>query len=286
MKKYLYLFIILSSLQGLFQNAEAGIVVRDSLSSEILGAEKYYSVYLPDAFFKDRTKQFPVLYLLHGLTDDDTAWSQKGQMERVCDELMVSGEVQPMVVIMPGCGGEDTKSVWNGFFNMPGWSVEDFFFKELMPQAEEKYRADSQRRAIAGLSMGGGGSVGYALRHPNTFSSCYAMSAWLLSDEKSLQSETRPGQEKFAALVCAVGEHNPIEFLNNASKESLDSLRNIKWFIDCGDDDFLLRENLQFYETLRKHRIGAQLRVRDGWHSWEYWHNSLRLCLPFVSRNF
>lgn len=285
MKKYLLCLLLLLPAFLPTPQAQAGRIVRDSLRSEVLGVTKFFSVYLPDAYFRNASDKFPVLYLLHGLTDDDRAWSQKGQMERVCDELMASGEACPMVVIMPGCGGEDTRNIWNGYFNMPGWNAEDYFFNELLPSAEAKYRGDGQHRAIAGLSMGGGGSVGYALRHPATFSSCYAMSAWLYNDD-NLQSRNRPGQEKFAALVEAVNQHNPINFLDSASDDIHLSLRNIKWFIDCGDDDFLLEQNLMLYRALRKHRIDAQLRVRDGWHSWEYWHNALRLCLPFASRNF
>ncbi|MBR1594327.1 MAG: esterase family protein [Alloprevotella sp.] len=281
MKKLIILLCVLSASISM----QAGRVVRDSLSSRILGVTKYYSVYLPDAYLHEPSRKFPVLYLLHGLTDDDRAWSQKGQMERVCDELMASGEARPMVVIMPGAGGEDTKNIWNGYFNMPGWNYEDFFFQELMPTAEAKYRYDGQHRAVAGLSMGGGGSVGYALRHTETFSSCYAMSAWLRADE-SLQSRNRPGQEKFAALVEAVIAYDPIAYLGDATPERLEAIRNVKWFIDCGDDDYLLSQSLDFYAALRSHKVAAQLRVRDGWHSWEYWHNALRLCLPFVSRNF
>lgn len=259
-------------------------VVRDSIKSDTLGAVRYYTIYLPDGFYRETNHHYPVLYLLHGFTDDDRAWQDKGQMDRVADELIASGEIQPMVIIMPNAGGPDTKNIWNGYFNMPGWAYEDFFYQELLPAVEKKYRAGGSReqRAVAGLSMGGGGSVGYALGHPNMFSSCYAMSAWLTAQARP----DAPLDDKVAQVTNAVAKHNPFDKLNHASEEELSVLRQVKFFIDCGDDDFLFEQNINLYKELRMKRFNAQLRVRDGGHTWEYWHNALRLCLPFVSRNF
>lgn len=283
MKKLLILLCVLFASISM----QAGRIVRDSLQSKVLGTVRHYSVYLPDAYFMQQERHFPVLYLLHGLSDDDRSWTQKGQVERVCDQLMAGGEIQPMIVVTPEAGGEDTKSIWNGYFNMPGWNYEDFFFQEFMPEVEKKYRAGGSRdkRAISGLSMGGGGCMGYALRHTQDFSSCYAMSAWLYNDEK-LSPHHRPGQEKFAALVNAVNEHDPVVFLEKADAKTLEGVKQVAWFLDCGDDDFLLEQNLNLYTRMRSLRIPAQLRVRDGWHSWEYWHSALYLSLPFASRNF
>ena len=72
----------------------------------------------------------------------------------------------------------------------------------------------------------------------------------------------------------------------NADDATLDRLRTVKWFIDCGDDDFILDLSLQMYQTMRRKRVPCELRVRDGVHNWEYWHLALRLSLPFASRNF
>ena len=169
---------------------------------------------------------------------------------------------------------------------MPGWSYEAFFFNELMPVVEKKYRARSNRewRAIAGLSMGGGGSVGYALRHPETFCACYAMSAWL-GNNKQLQHAKQDSKSKFYYLQAAVDSLAATKVLKAASADERKDISNVAWFIDCGDDDFLLDQSLEFYQTMRHLRIPAQLRVRDGNHNWEYWHNASRICLPFVSRN-
>ena len=261
-----------------------GAIRRDSLYSNILGVQKYYTVYLPQSFKADAQDHYPVLYLLHGLTDNDHAWTQKGQMERVLDELIAVGEIPPMVVIMPNAGDRDTRRVWNGYFNMPGWRYEDFFFQELLPAVEAKYRAGGSKaqRAVAGLSMGGGGSVGYAISHPDLFCACYAMSAWLDGEHR----DNVDADDKMSHLNNAVHDHNPIKILENADEQQLTAIRSVRWYIDCGDDDFLLEQNVNLMLQMRKSKVQHQLRVRDGSHNWEYWHNALRLCLPFVARSF
>ena len=269
------------------QQSFAGIIVNDTIQSEILGQAMPITVYLPKEFKQNPERHFPVLYLLHGLTDNERAWMDKGQMDRVADELMASGEAEPMVIVMPCAGGADIRNVWNGYFNMEGWNYEDYFFKELLPSVEQKYRAGGKReqRAVAGLSMGGGGSVNYALRHPDMFCACYAMSAWLESNN-FLRASDKRATDKFSLLVEAVDKLAAVKLLDAMSKEDLNTLRTVAWFIDWGDDDFLLEQSENLHMKLRHLRIPAQFRVRNGDHNWEYWHNALRLCLPFVSRNF
>ncbi len=284
MKRYFFLFCLL--LAPVF-SARAGMVVTDSLRSEILGTQVKYNVYLPNGFAQ-ADRRFPVVYLLHGLSDDYTAWMSRGNMQTVADELIGTGEACEMVIVMPNAGGPDTHNMWNGYFNMPGWRYEDFFFQEFMPAVESKYRiiSDKGHRAVMGLSMGGGGSTVYAQRHPDMFSSCYAMSAWL--DNRSDAGVRRDEQKKDCLYyVCeAVHEHSALDFVDNADEETLSRLRTVHWFIDCGDDDFLLDLNVAFHQKMRNRGVKSELRVRNGVHNWEYWHLALRWSLPFASRNF
>ena len=161
MKKTLTLLSLALLLPAL--SASAGKVVTDSLQSAVLNARVMYNVYLPDGF-DTSGKQYPVVYLLHGLSDDYESWVKKGNMQIVADELIGTGEASEMVIVMPNAGGPDTHHTWNGYFNMPGWHYEDFFFQEFIPAVESKYRiyGDKGHRAIMGLSMGGGGSTVYA----------------------------------------------------------------------------------------------------------------------------
>lgn len=281
MKKILFaVFMTLA-----FLPLRAGKVVTDSLSSKILGTVVKYNVYLPSDY--NSAKLYPAVYLLHGLSDDYTAWIKRGNMQTVADELVRSGEARPMVIIMPNAGGPDTHNTWNGYFNMPGCSYEDFFFGELVPAVEKKYSCGGSkgRRAVMGLSMGGGGSTVYAQRHPDMFSSCYAMSAWL--DNKSDEVGYKKGSyDKLYLVGQAVRKHSALDYLDNADEATLEKLRTVAWFFDCGDDDFLLQQSMDLHMKMRARKVHSELRVRNGVHNWEYWHLALRLSLPFASRNF
>ena len=261
-----------------------GRIVTDSLESRILGAQVKFNVYLPDSY--DESAHYPVIYLLHGLSDTYTAWAEKGNMKLVADELIRSGECLPVVIVMPNAGGRPTGEVQNGYFNMPGWNYEDFFFTELMTSVEAEYHAGGSKgqRAVMGLSMGGGGSTVYCQRHPDKFSSCYAMSAWLDNKEEKVSVKDR--KDKLQIVCQSVCEHSAIDFIENADERTVEAMRTVKWFIDCGDDDFLLDLSVKLHQDYRARKIKSELRVRDGVHNWEYWHNALRTALPFASRNF
>ena len=284
MRRILLAACVLLCASGLFGRSR---IVTDTLSSTVLGRDVFVNVYLPDGFDKDEQQSYPVLYLLHGLYGTHMNWSEQGGLDLVLDELIGTGEAAKMVVIMPCAGDQDVHHVQNGYFNVADNPYEDFFFGELMPCVEAKYRCGGSKgmRAISGLSMGGGGSVVYAQRHPDLFSSCYAMSAWLDQPmEDSQDPETL--KDKMYITSISVRDHSALKFVEEADDETLAALRSLKWFVDCGDDDFLLRLNTEFYFKMRSKDIPCELRVRNGIHNWEYWHTALRLSLPFATRNF
>ncbi len=283
MRKILLTLSVLALLPAI--SANAGKIVTDSLSSNILGATIKYNVYLPDGFDKSET-QYPSVYLLHGLYGTYEDWVSKGTMKEVADELIRSGEARETVIFMPNAGNPDVSNYPNGYFNMPGWSYEDFFFKEFIPTVEKKYRCvgDKGHRAVMGLSMGGGGSTVYAQRHPDMFSSCYAMSAWL--DQQINPNTPEEKKDKFYYTCKAVREHSALDFVDNADDATLEALRTVKWFFDCGDDDFLVTLSFELHKKMALKRVKDELRVRDGIHNWEYWHTAFRTALPFASRNF
>lgn len=283
MKKY---FLSLIALLAFSVFANAGKVVTDSIYSNNLKCWQKYNVYLPTGFEKSE-KQYPVVYLLHGLYGSYFNWDKSGNMKLVADELISSGEADEMVIIMPNAGDYDVRNYQNGYFNVEDWPYEDFFFNELLPAAEKKYRVigDKEHRAIMGLSMGGGGSVVYSQRHPDMFSSCYAMSAWL--DNKMGEVGGNNQKKDKLYIVCeSVSEHSAINFVEKADDATIAKLRTVKWFIDCGDDDFLMDLSVLLYQKMRDKKIKAELRIRNGVHNWEYWHTALRMALPFASRNF
>ena len=283
MKKcFLSLIVLLAFSIG----ANAGKIVTDSIFSKNLNCWQKYNVYLPTGFEKS-DNQYPVVYLLHGLYGDYSNWDKSGGMKLIADELISSGEACEMVIVMPNAGNFDVRNYQNGYFNVEDWPYEDFFFQEFMPEVEKKYRiiGDKAHRAIMGLSMGGGGSVVYSQRYPDMFSSCYAMSAWL--DNETWQVGGKNLKKDKLFLVCESVKYNSaVKFVENADEDTVEKLRTVKWFIDCGDDDFLMDLSVRLYQEMRDKRIKAELRIRNGVHNWEYWHTALRMALPFASRNF
>ena len=280
MKKLLSILVLALAAMPL----NAGKIVTDSIDSKTLGATVKYNVYLPDGY-KAGT-QYPVLYLLHGFTDTYTAWKDKGGLQTVADELIASGEMVPMVVVMPNAGGPEVYETWNGYFNMPGWNYEDFFFGEFLPEVEKKYSCGGAkgRRAVSGLSMGGGGSLVYAQRHPDLFSSCYAMSPWL--DEKG--GEVGGDSEgDFLAVVCnSVRENSALDFVDRADESTVAALRTVRWTFDIGDDDWLLPLSVNMHYKMNARGIKNELRVRDGRHDWYYWPMVLHYALRWASVGF
>ncbi len=275
MKKTLFSVLIL-----LAYMCSAQTIEEKSMKSNILGCNKNYCIYLP-AGYAEGNEQYPILYLLHGLTDNHTAWRDRGNIKEIATEIIDKGDAQKMIIVMPDAG-----TTHDGYFNCDGWRYEDFFFTEFIPHIETNYRVkrDRKHRAIAGLSMGGGGTIGYALRHSDMFSSAYAMSALAGMVENSWISRDTDTRRRL--FMQSVVKHNNITFVENAGKELRDSIATVRWFIDVGDDDFLLENNFDFIKTLRKQFIPHQLRVRDGGHTWQYWQQALYIALPFISDGF
>ena len=116
-----------------FTAAAQGRIETFTLESDILGCEKSCSVYLPEGY-DDTTRDYPVLYLLHGASGYHGDWSEKGNMARITDEAIAAGMALPMIVIMPDASGTGPNYTGDhmGYFNVPGWDYERFFFEEFM----------------------------------------------------------------------------------------------------------------------------------------------------------
>ncbi len=269
----------------LFAKAQTG-KVQDNLSlpSKILKSDRKYAVYLPPDYDKS-DRSYPVLYLLHGAGDDQTGWVQFGEVLTIADKAINEGKATAMIIIMP-----DANTGTRGYVNNANgtWNYEDFFFQELMPYVEKKYRIKSEKRyrAIAGLSMGGEGSFTYALHHPELFSSACPLSAatgpLTLSDAKTWVSRSTPGIAD-SLIEKYYSRQSVVELVKNWP----DSMKkNVRWYIDCGDDDFLFEGNSLVHIAMRKRDIPHEFRIRNGAHNWTYWRESLPEVLAFVSMGF
>ena len=254
------------------------------MESKILKMERKFAIYLPPDY-ETSSRSYPVLYLLHVLGDDQTGWIQYGEVKKIADNSIKNGDATPMIIVMP-----DANTGRVGYFNIPSqkWMYEDFFFEELMPYVESKYRIKSGKRfrAISGLSMGGGGTLTYALHRPDLFSAAAPLSAGTGSTDvdESLERIKRYGIEFTREEMKNLLENN--HPLNLIKKMKLSDINSIRWYIDCGDDDYLFEDNSLLHIAFSKKGIKHEYRVRDGAHNWTYWRESLPLVLEFVSEGF
>ncbi len=281
--KFLLSLSSLFMLLGTTGFGQTGKVFDDlSMKSEILKGARKFAVYLPPDY-ETSNRSYPVLYLLHGAGDDQTGWVQFGEVLRITDKAIKDGTATPMIIVMP-----DANTGQRGYFNQGDWKYEDFFFKELMPYVEKKYRIKREKRyrAVAGLSMGGGGSFMYALHHPELFSSACPLSAYVgpLTLEQ-LKAQIKGSGKKYteAEVKTYFENHNAVELIKSMPEKDLKSVR---WYLDCGDDDFLFEGNSLAHIELKKKGIPHEYRVRDGAHNWTYWRASLPEVLRFVSEAF
>ena len=271
---------------GLLASAQPGKVFDDlSIPSKILKSDRKYAIYLPSGY-ENSQRSYPVLYLLHGATDNHTGWVQFGEVQRITDKAIEDGSATAMIIVMP-----DADTGQMGYFNniAGNWNYEDFFFQEFIPAIEKKYRikAQKQYRAVAGLSMGGGGSFMYALHHPELFSSACPLSAYVgplnMDEAKNRIKKTNPEITDEAKIKAYFENHNAIELVNRMPD---DQKKAVRWYIDCGDDDFLYEGNCLIHIAMRKKDIPHEFRVRDGVHNWTYWRDALPKVLEFVSEEF
>lgn len=261
-----------------------------SFESKIMDQAVAYSVYLPSDY-ADSDRSYPVVYLLHGYTDDETAWVQFGEVNFAVDRGIASGEIPPMIIVMPDGG---LTFYINDYKNEALW--EDMFIKEFMPRIESEYRIRRKKefRGIAGLSMGGYGSAILAMRYPELFAASAPLSAAFYTDEELTAMEADQYEKRYGILYGEglSGEERLTEHwqtysvIRQAQTLPVDRLKSVRWRIDCGDDDFLYKGNATMHIILRDRGVPHEYRVRDGAHNWTYWRTGISDALKFIGQSF
>src|SRR5271156_4696581 len=208
--------------------------------SAVVGDDRDYFVYTPPGYDPSAKKIYPVLYLLHGFSDDASGWTEVGRANIILDNLIAQGKAKPMLIVMTlGYGAPEIVSrTASAGLRDPGLRernytrFRDALFTEVIPQVEKQYRAASDRnaRAIAGLSMGGAESLYVGLNALDRFGWVGAFSAGGLSDD-------------LAATFPA---------LDSKANSEL----HLLW-IACGTDDRLIAANRKFREWLKSKDIRA-----------------------------
>lgn len=288
MKNFTFLILFFFSFQTMAQQG----LVKESLkiNSKAMGKEIKYNIYLP-ADYDKTNRSYPVLYLLHGYSDDETGWTQFGEVQHIADKAIGDGDAPAMIIVMPDAGvtfyinSADGKAKY-----------EDFFVTELIPHIESGYRVREKKefRAVAGLSMGGYGTMIMATKHPDLFAAAAPLSGAFWSDD---EISNMPAERYDGLLAGLFGKASPGKerLSENWYKNSIlkivettpvDKLKTVKYYIDCGDDDFLIKGNMNLHAAMTDKAIPHEFRVRDGGHTWTYWRTALPEVMKFVGQSF
>lgn len=256
-----------NSLPWQINDVPRGELHRHFYKSAAAGDERDFIVYTPPGYAATARKRYPVLYLLHGYSDDPTAWTAVGRANVILDNLIARGHAKPMLIVMPlGYGTMDVvKGGW-GRVRDPGlWqrNVDKFgatLLDEVIPQVEKNYRvaADHKSRAIAGLSMGGTESLVVGLNHLDRFAWIGAFSSGGLSTNFVAQ---------FPALDAKANE----------------KLR-LLW-VSCGRDDRLITSNQQLCAWLKEKGVHYEWVETPGIHSFRVWRRNLAEFAPRLFQN-
>src|SRR5258705_1430480 len=252
--------------------------------SKLVGKSLPYNVLLPVNYDQPntRTKRYPVIYLLHGLTGHYTNWLEK-------TKLVDYTAPYEFIIVMPeGNDGWYTDSA-----SVPTDKYESYILKELIPDVEKRFRASSEResRAIAGLSMGGYGALKFGVKHPEMFVFAASLSgaldaaSWTEADLKGLEFIWRTLQPVFGAEKSEARAANDLRKLfSELTAQRIAALPYV--YVDCGTEDGLLEINRSFVDILTKQKIPHEYRQLPGNHSWTYWDAQVQEVLRIASKRF
>ena len=217
--------------------------------SKTVGADRKALIYTPPGYSPE--KKYPVLYLLHGIGGDEKEWFNQGQPQVILDNLYAEKKVEPMIVVLPnGRAMKDDRATGDVYGKAAAFATfEQDLLKDLIPFIEKKYPVvkDSEHRAIAGLSMGGGQSLNFGLGNLDKF-------AWV------------------GGFSSAPNTKKPEELL--PKPEDARAKLKLLW-ISCGDKDGLITFSKRTHEYLNKNSVPHIYFVDHGYHDFKVWKNSL-----------
>jgi len=243
-----------------------GVVHHHFYKSAIVGDQRDFYVYTPPGYEAKGKQKYPVLYLLHGFSDDASGWTAVGHANVILDNLIAQGKAKPMVVVMPlGYGAPEIVAEGFGAFEHEQLRQKNFdkftqaLLSEVIPQVEAAYHVSHDRnaRAIAGLSMGGAESLLTGLNHLDKFAWIGAFSSGGITED-------------FAAEFPALDFHS-------------NSQLRVLW-IACGTDDHLIGINRKLRDWLKSKGVEHTDIETPCAHTWMVWRRNLAEFAPLLFR--
>jgi S-formylglutathione hydrolase FrmB len=283
-------FILLlgcSTMSSTTQAAALGRAECRSMPSKILDRAVPYCVILPPGYDSEK-QRYPILYFLHGLGSNSQLLIDQGGMDLVND-LWAQNKIGEFLIVTPD-GGRSF------YINSRDGKVryEDFFIREFIPYIESHYRIRTERqyRGISGVSMGGYGSLRFALRYPQLFGSVSAHSAALVANLPTGGMTSYQGAMLSRVLGTAFGSPPDAAYWNQNSPFTLvkngPHLNGLKFYFDCGtEDEYGFNAGAQaFHDLLDARHISNEFHLYPGGHDWSYVAEHFPASLEFHSRAF
>ncbi len=253
------------------KNVPHGTVSTRWYWSEKLQKQRRMMVYIPYGYERC-DKSYPVLYLLHGMGGDETAWNELGRASIILDNLIYEGKAEPMIVVMPNgnvaqeaAPGSSSRGLVAVNFNEPNTMDGTFesCFDEIISFIDDSYRTIpvASGRAIAGLSMGGYHSLYISANNPNTFKYIGL----------------------FSPATKVRGTHQVYNDIADKLIVLRDAFPSLYW-IAIGSDDFLYDEVAMFREELARINMPFIYRESNKGHVWSNWRLYLTEFLQMLFR--
>ena len=258
------------------QSIEPSQVIVTSYPSSI--GEAGVAVYLP-AGYETSEEEYPVLYLLHGSSDDETGWMTKGCAKTILDSLIVNELCSPMIVVMPNGYLEQTGKYYAPETRLWMESTFEESFSQLIAWTEAHYRTinDKQHRAIAGLSMGGFHTMHTAALLNQSFDYVGIFSALYVPHSKQPHSE-----RTIEMNALALSDKPAYQQTEALLQQQFANPPQLYW-IACGVDDFLYEDNVIYRQYLDEKQYPYEYHESAGGHSWQNWMDYLKI---FAQRIF
>jgi len=230
--------------------------------SQILEKMVATTVILPDR----GRGPFPTMYLLHGLSDDNSSWPRRTRIEWYVRDL-------PLIVVMP--------DGYRGFYtdHKDGRPYAKYIAEEVVPQIERCFPAKESRgsRCISGLSMGGYGALRLALGYPDKFVSATSHSGALMVGSKSFSSKSQRELRRIFGARPAGTDHDLVELARRCKRAG----KGPRIRIDCGSQDQLLDDNRRYHRILEEMDIPHEYDEWPGEHNWDYWDQHIQESIGF-----
>ena len=259
-----------------------GQVSHQLFHSAIIGDDRDFYVYTPPNYDASGKTQYPVLYLLHGFTDDASAWMTAGRANIILDNLIAQGKAKPMIIVNPlGYGIPNPAASLTAVMGESERHFRDYtksLLEEVIPMVEKGYRVSKDRnsRAIAGLSMGGAETFYAGLNHVDKFSYVAGMSsAFVMYPRPSTAPAPAPGAPRGPTDPAIFSKAFPAFDAKAASQLTL-------LYVACGTEDGLISGSRDFREYLKSKNITATAVETPGAHTWMVWRRNLIEIAPML----